>query len=500
MKGTYEDAIFICNTLKSADFRAYLAGGCVRDILLGVDPSDYDITTSAPPDQVQRLFERTVPVGISFGVVKVVLGTGENVRELDVATFRKDGKYSDNRRPDEVEYTLSAEQDVKRRDFTINALLMDTDSKIVDYVGGQEDLKKRILRTVGRPEDRFDEDALRMLRALRFALKYNLTIDPLTFEAIKNNALEVRKVSKERVTDELTKMLTGGRAAMAFWLLHQSGLFDPLFNFLWVGQQDKWLLLESLDRVPGGSELSLPLAVLTVEMEEKDTDKILQALCLTTVQREGRSDIIKKAEVLKAFSRASLADQRRMMNWPNLEVYKAFLHCVKDRRGWSMIPQIGSYDLKRGMETVASMGFPDALINGNDLLSWGYHAGPVFTDMLHSVETQQLEGLICSAEGARVWIRDHFPAAKRSLECGTIIDGMSRRTYLAYCPTCRQPMSFTAECLADGKMNWDSIEDRQWVRVSRQAYYAHCTRPTNVRYNPTCDGRRSKHRFVETHI
>ena len=179
----------ICDKLRAAGHQAYLVGGCVRDLLLGREPDDYDVSTDARPEQVQELFPDSLAVGAQFGVV-IVLGEGAQV---EVATFRSDVGYSDGRHPDHVDFTGSAEEDVKRRDFTINALLMDgLTGQVWDYVGGREDLRGAIIRAIGDPEKRFREDKLRMIRAVRFAARFGYTIEPATFAAIQKLALEVK--------------------------------------------------------------------------------------------------------------------------------------------------------------------------------------------------------------------------------------------------------------------------------------------------------------------
>ncbi|MCP4645622.1 MAG: CCA tRNA nucleotidyltransferase, partial [bacterium] len=210
----------VCKALTKADHRALFAGGCVRDTLLGAEPKDFDIATSARPDEVMALFDHTVPVGVAFGVVLVMVPEGT----FEVATFRQDGPYDDGRHPSRVEFT-DEEQDALRRDFTVNALFLDPDTgEIIDYVDGQNDIRQRIIRCVGNPETRFREDHLRLLRAVRFAARLDYTIDPATRTAIRDLAPLSVDTSAERVRDELVKMLTEGAAGRAFRLLDETGL------------------------------------------------------------------------------------------------------------------------------------------------------------------------------------------------------------------------------------------------------------------------------------
>src|SRR5690242_18829102 len=229
-----EFATSLVRELLQHGFQAYFAGGCVRDMVLGLDPSDYDVTTDAHPNDVMRIFPKTYAVGAQFGVVLVPVPEEiryehlpqEHPHAVEVATFRSDGAYSDGRHPDHVQYSKSPQEDVQRRDFTINGLLMDPldGDRVLDFVGGREDLAQHVVRAIGEPELRFREDKLRMLRAVRFAARFGYVIEPRTLEAIRKLASEINQVSRERIRDELTKMLTEGHAGTAFELLDRTGL------------------------------------------------------------------------------------------------------------------------------------------------------------------------------------------------------------------------------------------------------------------------------------
>src|SRR6185295_17878143 len=202
-----------------------LVGGCVRDILLSREAADYDVATSATPEQVMDIFPQTWAVGAQFGVVLVPADSGT----VEVATFRSDIGYSDGRHPDEVHFSSDPCEDVQRRDFTINGLLLDPETnEILDYVGGRADLSARIIRAIGDPERRFTEDKLRMLRAVRFAARFGYEIEPATLTAIQKLAPQIHQVSRERVRDELTKMLIEGHARDAFLLLDHTGLLKEV--------------------------------------------------------------------------------------------------------------------------------------------------------------------------------------------------------------------------------------------------------------------------------
>src|ERR1700736_6731777 len=217
--------IEIVQTLRQQGFHAYLVGGCVRDLLLGREPKDFDVATSAMPAQVMSIFPETYAVGAQFGVVLVPSPVGD----VEVATFRSDIGYSDGRHPDEVRFSADPQEDVARRDFTINGMLLDpVSNEVLDFVGGRKDLEAKVVRTIGDPKQRFAEDKLRMLRAIRFAARFGYTIEPATLAAIEDLADEIQLVSRERVRDELTRMLTEGQARRAFLLLDETGLLPEV--------------------------------------------------------------------------------------------------------------------------------------------------------------------------------------------------------------------------------------------------------------------------------
>src|SRR6202790_2809092 len=215
----------ICDSLQRNGFQALLVGGCVRDILLRRDPVDFDVATDATPEQVLQLFPEGLAVGAQFGVILIP----RDCSKVEVATFRHDISYSDGRHPDKIVYARTPQEDVSRRDFTINGLLMRHDTgEILDFVGGQADLAAGVIRAIGEPALRFQEDKLRMLRAVRFASRFGYTIEPATLQAIRQQAKEVHSVSAERTRDELTRMLTEGKARRAFELLEESNLLQAV--------------------------------------------------------------------------------------------------------------------------------------------------------------------------------------------------------------------------------------------------------------------------------
>lgn len=217
----------IYHTLESHGYKAFLAGGCVRDALMGHQANDLDVATDATPSQIEEIFEKTVSVGKSFGVMRVI----QDGADIELATFRTDGIYRDGRRPEEVVFS-SPQEDAQRRDFTVNALFFDLKKDdVLDFVGGQQDLQERILRTVGDPEKRFQEDHLRLLRAARFAGQLGFVIEDATFQALTKMAVQVKTVSGERIRDEMYKLLKSGYADVGLKIMADSGLMNSLFPF-----------------------------------------------------------------------------------------------------------------------------------------------------------------------------------------------------------------------------------------------------------------------------
>lgn len=458
MKANYEDAMFVLRRLKSLGHDAYLAGGCVRDMQLGLQPNDYDVTTSATPEEIQAAFEKTVPVGVSFGVVKVICG---DIRELDVATFRRDGVYSDNRRPDSVEYSSSAEEDVQRRDFTINALLMDVNGKVIDYVGGIGDLKNRMLRTVGNAGDRFSEDALRMLRAIRFAVRFRMDVDSQAWLTIRAMANTIKNVSNERVTDEFSKMFCYNNADRAYFLLRTSGLWKHIFDQT-PDADDSWRTMFALAHIQPEDPFVLTLAILITEMWSQERDRVTSKLVLTNSQKRDLESLLGRIEGMRHFMYKSLAEQRKIMQWENKDLVTKFLDYEADGGKYN-------YDFPYSqneaffyvkMAEVNAMGWPGPLITGDDLISMGFIPGPVFTGMLELVRDQQLEGNLTQIEAVKPFLISRFPATARKLDDGTIFDDTVFRRIIAQCPQCSLPMSCEVPKSPEGKYLWDQIRDR----------------------------------------
>ena len=440
MSETKEFAERIIRTLRDAGHQAYLVGGCVRDLLLEREPADYDVATDATPDEVMRIFPETYAVGAQFGVVLVpVRDAVGNV--VEVATFRSDIGYSDGRHPDQVRFSKSAQEDVERRDFTINGLLLDPiEDKVLDFVGGRKDLEAGIIRTIGPPERRFVEDKLRMLRAVRFAARFGYTIEPETFAAIQKLAAGITQVSRERVRDELTKMLTEGHARQAFLLLDETGLLREVLPEIaamkGVQQPAEFhpegdvfvhtLLL--LQELPQPCSATLAWGALLHDVGKPPTFRVAP----DRIRFDNHVDVgVKMAEAICRRLRFSnddteqilalVANHMRFAHVPQMKdsTFKKFvrmphfdqhielhrLDCQASHR------DLTSYRMTR--ERIAATP-PDAirpapLITGDDLIAAGYPPGPRFKEILSQVEDGQLEGRLQSKEGALEYVMREFP-------------------------------------------------------------------------------------------
>src|SRR5262245_24734923 len=263
-------AIGIVKELRSHGHEAYLVGGCVRDMVMNIEPADYDIATSARPEQIMEIFPRTEPVGAQFGVVLVI----HEGHPFEVATFRSDQAYIDGRRPTGVVFT-DAKQDVLRRDFTINGLLYDPVSgEVLDFVNGRADIQAKIVRAIGDPHARFDEDKLRILRAIRFGARLGYTIEPVTWDAVRAMAPKIHQVSSERVRDELTRILTEGQAARGIRMLEESGLRREILPELQLTHH----IERSLDLLEVASSYDFAMGDLLHHTVEKDVTRIVERL------------------------------------------------------------------------------------------------------------------------------------------------------------------------------------------------------------------------------
>src|SRR5271167_3165384 len=437
----------IVRELRNRGFQAYLAGGCVRDTLLGVVPADYDVATDATPAEVMRIFPDTYAVGAQFGVVLVPLRPpaetstqpedvwvghpappadvpSEHPNYVEVATFRNDGTYTDGRHPDRVSYSEDPREDVQRRDFTINGLLMDPldGNRVLDFVGGRDDLKAGVIRAIGDPERRFAEDKLRMLRAVRFAARLGYVIEPGTYAAIQRLAPGIEQVSRERVRDELTKMLTEGHARRAFELLDSIGLLKevlpevdrmhgveqpPEFHpegdvwihtllLLDVGKPPTFRVAPDRIRFDGHVEVGTRMAEEICHRLHFSNEDTRQIVALVANHMRFADAERMKESTLKRFLRLPRFDE-------HLALHR--IDCLSSHGNLAL------YDFvrERLRQTPEEEIRPKPLLTGEDLIGLGYQPGPLFSDILSAVEDAQLEGILHSRNDALDFVRREFP-------------------------------------------------------------------------------------------
>jgi poly(A) polymerase len=386
-----EGAEHVAQRLRDAGFEAYFAGGCVRDLLRGSPPKDYDVVTNARPEQVESLFKRTLMIGAAFGVIKVLLAGGY---EYEVATYRTDGVYGDGRRPDEVKYSTSVEEDVKRRDFTINALLEDPfTGEILDYVGGREDLEKGIVRAVGDATKRVAEDRLRMLRAIRFAARFGFAIETGTMDAIKAHAAEIVDVSAERITAELEGMWSTANPLFAFALLEESGLLPHVLPF----SIHRTLGIDILPSLARDAETTRYLAwsLLFLDMSDKEIEDAIRKLKLSRDHLRTIRMLVHAAPILRA---GSTVDRLRLAVSEHAPLYKDFAKCLGVPLRWTEIES----------ELAQNPLPPMPLVTGADLKDLGIPPGPKYKEILDAVELATLERRIQTKEEALALVRDHI--------------------------------------------------------------------------------------------
>ena len=424
----------VVGCLRGAGHRALLAGGCVRDHLMGREPKDWDVATDAGPERVAELFQRTVPVGARFGVVLVLEEDGQ----YEVARFRRDGAYADGRRPERVEFA-EPEEDARRRDFTVNGMFYDpVEGRVLDYVGGREDIGRRLVRAIGDPAERFAEDHLRLLRAVRFAARLDFEIEGGTWEALRAAAANIVRVSPERLRDELSLILTEGGAARGMDLLHRAGLLAPILPEVaamdgvaqppqFHPEGDVWTHVKRmLSSVGPGADPALAWGVLLHDIgkpptyEEADRirfnghdavgARMAEEICGRLRLSNDESDEIvglvaqhmrfrnvrdMRASTLKRFMRQPL--------FPNLlELHR--LDCLGSHG------KLDLYEFCRGRldEADEEALQPPRLVNGRDLIAMGLEPGPRFQEILRAVEDEQLEGRLLDRDQALRWVGERY--------------------------------------------------------------------------------------------
>ncbi len=452
MCASKESAVSIVRTLREHGHQAYLVGGCVRDLLLGRAPADYDVATDATPEQVMQLFPKTWAVGAQFGVVLVPAGSvlksepGARMPEpgaaIEVATFRSDGLYTDGRHPDEVIYSRDPREDVQRRDFTINGLLLDPleNDRVLDFVGGQADLEAGIIRAIGAPRRRFMEDKLRMLRAVRFAARFGYRLDPGTFEAIRELAPQIAQVSRERVRDELTKTLVEGHARRAFELLDESGLLPEVLPEVakmkgvpqppeFHPEGDVWVhTLLCLEKLPHPAPLTVAWGTLLhdvgkpptfrvapdrirfdghVEVGVRMAEEICRRLRFSNEDTEQIAALVANHMRFADSPRMKLSTLKRFLRLPRFAEHLELHHidCLSSHG------DLGIYNMLREKlaATPAEQIRPAPLISGRDLIAAGYSPGPRFKEILAAVEDAQLEGTLVDRDQALGFVKSNFP-------------------------------------------------------------------------------------------
>lgn len=433
-----EGAKTVVRTLQEAGHKAYLAGGCVRDRVMGCAPQDIDIATDARPEEVMQLFTRTVPVGMSFGVVIVLEGS----YAYEVATFRSDGQYLDGRHPSEVHFS-GEKEDASRRDFTINGMYYDTlQDRIIDHVGGQEDIRAKQIRCIGDPEARFQEDKLRLIRAVRFAAQLDFQMDPQTDQALRRQASEITSVSAERIRDELFRILTGPRPAQGIRLMHAVGLLKPLLPEVaamegvqqppeFHPEGDVWVhTLILLEKMASGTHAELALAALLHDIGKPPTFSVRERIrfdnhCQVGARMAGeicerlrlsRKQIDQVVELVREHLR--FKDVRQMRE----SKLKRFLRgeYFSDHLALHRLDCLASHgDLsnwdfcrKKLDEIEPEQMRPPRLVTGDDLIRLGFQPGPVFSEILTAVEDAQLDDRIRSREDALGLIEKQYSPNK----------------------------------------------------------------------------------------
>jgi tRNA nucleotidyltransferase/poly(A) polymerase len=407
-----EFAFDIAQKLRAAGFEALWAGGCVRDELLGLVPKDYDVATNATPDQIRNLFgrRRTVPIGAAFGVI-TVLGP-HAAGQIEVATFRADATYSDGRHPDSVSFT-TAEHDAQRRDFTINGLFFDPVAKrVVDYVGGQEDLDRKVLRAIGDPRLRFGEDKLRMLRAVRFAAAFNFTIDPATLCAIQEMADQINTVSAERIGMEIRRMLTGANRSVALSLLCETSLLSyvlPEIEKGTAGEFDETKRILAALKTPS---LSLALAAL-LQNARRSAGSPLPAPCSLLPASVGRRLRYTNKEIELAswlLNNRPQIEQAKKLPWPKLQrilTHEGATELLALHEAVAGSDDAALAFCRERIAWPAERLNPLPLVDGSDLIRHGLEPGPQFAELLEQVRDAQLNGEIHTRDDALAMV-DRF--------------------------------------------------------------------------------------------
>jgi len=433
-------AIEVIVELRNAGHKAFCVGGCARDTLLGIEPKEYDITTSATPEEVSEIFPHTVPIGVSFGVILVIAGK----YQFEVATFRKDQSYSDGRHPDKVIYSSEEQEDVLRRDFTINGMLYDPlAEEVIDYVDGLADINTKIVRTIGNSYERFNEDKLRMMRAIRFSSRYNFELDLDTFRAIEKLAADITQVSSERIRDEIIKIVSQSNPGHGLKMLSVGGLLKYILPDVeimnGVEQPPEFhpegdvfihtcLVLDKLyENEDGIVSPELAMGALLHDVGKPPTfsvsdrirfnghdklgaemsKRICRELKFSNKQIEIIYALIKDHLKFKDVFNMKKSTLKRFIGMPHFEEHMA-LHLADCQASHGLM---AAYDfiMEKYNDFEDEEIKPAPLLSGNELIEMGYKPGPLFSDILNFIEEAQLEGDLNNAEDARKAVLETYP-------------------------------------------------------------------------------------------
>jgi putative nucleotidyltransferase with HDIG domain len=443
----------IVEHLRAEGYAAYFAGGCVRDLLLGREPKDFDVATNAHPEVVLEMFPTTFAVGAHFGVVLVADESEGGEFVTEVATFRNDEAYSDGRHPDAVRFSESAAEDVKRRDFTINGMLLDPvkrresgdiDDAVIDFVGGRADLKAGIVRAIGDPRLRFEEDKLRMLRAVRFAARFGFAIEERTAAAIRALAFEIHQVSRERVRDELTRMLTEGHARRAFELLDATGLLEQVLPEVarmhgieqppeFHPEGDVWVhTLLLLEKLLSDASPALAWGALLHDVGKPATFRRAP----DRIRFDGHVEVgVRIAEGILRRLRFSLEETAQIISLVENHMRFGDIRKMKEStlKRFFRLPKFEEHLALHRMDALSSFGKldnyefakekyealpeeqvrPPLLVTGRHLIEAGYRPGPQFKEMLALAEDAQLEGRIATSDEGMELVKEVFSSASQ---------------------------------------------------------------------------------------
>jgi len=391
-------AIEIVNELRTHGHEAYFVGGCVRDMVMKIEPVDYDIATSAHPEEITRIFPRTETIGAQFGVVLVI----KRGHPFEVATFRSDEAYIDGRHPSGVVFT-DARQDVLRRDFTINGLLYDPlTHEVIDYVNGRADIDAKIVRAIGDPRARFEEDKLRILRAIRFGARLGYTIEQETWNAVRAMAPKIHQVSSERVRDELTRILIEGQSARGIRMLEESGLRGQILPELeWTTHIEK-----SLQFMERGSPGDFGFGVLLHHTAIAEVQDIVERLKFSRAEMHHIEALVENLPRFSEVRQMTISSLKRFFRVDRFDDHLNLAHIHALASGEQLLDY--TYALRKWKEWSREDIWPRPLITGNDLIEMGFEPGPQFKEILTRVEDEQLEGRLTTGEQALEFVRRNF--------------------------------------------------------------------------------------------